>query len=160
MLDFTKFYNDLEFVAALYYNNMLTNQDIYDIANKMINSDPDEKLIDILVATNETDKNLVKFGEYIKTKNISFKDPQRFLIKKIFQYILKMDIALSDGIKYINFKILNSELTKKYVGDYVGIEQIIGNFWAIEDGDVTDSKNIQILEDLIKKDMLKYIEEN
>ncbi|MDR0364081.1 MAG: hypothetical protein LBH92_03570 [Bacteroidales bacterium] len=156
MIDFSKFYTDIGFVAALFYNNLLTNEMVLDIADVLTQTENNDILIDILVSRYKDD-NLKKIEEYIKSKNMYIKDKKRFLIKKTFQYILNGEISLNDGIRFINFEIIDREKTNMYLGDDVGVEQILGNFWAINDGDVTDTIQIKQLEKEINHEMKTYI---
>lgn len=159
MIDFSKFYDDIEFVAALFYNNLLTDENVRIIADKLTETENDDVLIDIIVSS-YTDDNLKKIEKYIESKKIKIKNKKIFLTKKIFQYILKNEISISDGIRFIHLEISNNEEIKEYVGDDIGIEQILGNFYAIDDGDVTDPKSIKRLIQKIQKEMKEYIKNN
>lgn len=47
---------------------------------------------------------------------------------------------------------------KQYIGDNIGIEKILGNYISIDDGDITDTKQIDEIKQEIIKDMQKYID--
>lgn len=158
MIDFSKFYNDLELVAALLYNNFLKEEDIKEIASALIGLDQNDILIDISVSTNSNVTEL--FGNYLKSKQINITNPKKFLTKKLFQYVLANKIDIKSSMEFINFKISEEDRVKEYIGDDIGVEQILGNFWIIEDGDVQDIEEIQQLTKTINEDMSKYIEEN
>ena len=64
------------------------------------------------------------------------------------------------GIDFVHYQISDQSKYKKYVGDDLGIEQILGNYFAIDDGDVTDEKQIQELTQEIYKEMQEYIQKH
>jgi hypothetical protein len=146
-------------MAALLENGMLSNADIRYIADMLTDTVNNEYLIKILVS-DEDDEINSKFKEYIKSKNIFIEDKKRFLIKKIFQYILNGQIDLYESIKFIDFEIRDFEADKQIVGDSIGMEKIFGKFYLINDRDVTDPKEIKKLEEEIKQEMQNYIDNN
>lgn len=159
MINLLDFYHDNEFMAALLENGMLSNADIRYIADMLTDTVNNEYLIKILVS-DEDDEINSKFKEYIKSKNIFIEDKKRFLIKKIFQYILNGQIDLYESIKFIDFEIRDFEADKQIVGDSIGMEKIFGKFYLINDRDVTDPKEIKKLEEEIKQEMQNYIDNN
>jgi hypothetical protein len=159
MINLLDFYHDKEFIAALYYNGSLTNEDIYNIAHRLLETENNDILIDIVVSKYK-DENLYKFERYINDIKVDSKNKKIFLTKKIFQYILNNLICSDLGIRFIHFELIDREQTKEYLGDDIGVEQILGKYWAIDDRDVTDPKEIKKLEEEIKQEMQNYIDNN
>jgi hypothetical protein len=113
-MDISKFLDDIEFMAALFYNNMLNKYYIKQIADNLTSVEPDDNLIAILLSDN-TDEINANFQKYIENKHISIKENKRFLIKKIFQYILDGKLDLKESIMFINFEVSNHEDIKNWL---------------------------------------------
>ncbi len=156
MIDFTKFYDDLSFIYALFMENKLTIDDIRKISDKLVIEDGNDYLVNILISNDEEVSN--SFENYFKDKNIIIENPKIEITKKIFSYILKGCISMKAGIDFVHYQISDQSKYKKYVGDDLGIEQILGNYFAIDDGDVADEKQIHELTQEIYKEMQEYIE--
>ena len=158
MLDFSKFYNDIYFIYALFKENYLKTDDIKKIADKLVIYDDNKYLIDILISENNDDV-ITLFDSYLKDKNISDKELKIEITKKIFDYILKKEIQMKAGIDFIHYQVEASSKYKKYVGDDLGIEKILSNYFLIDDGDVTDEKEVQKIIQEILLEMKKYIKQ-
>lgn len=158
MLDFSKFYNDIYFIYALFKENYLKTDDIKKIADKLVIYDDNKYLIDILISENNDDV-ITLFDSYLKDKNIYVKDLKIEITKKIFGYILNKEIQMKDGIDFIHYQVEVSSKYKKYVGDDLGIEKILSNYFLIDDGDVTDEKEVQKIIQEILLEMKKYIKQ-
>ena len=158
MLDFSKFYNDIYFIYALFKENYLKIDDIKKIADKLVIYDDNKYLIDILISENNDDV-IILFDSYLKDKNIYVKDLKIEITKKIFGYILNKEIQMKEGIDFIHYQVEASSKYKKYVGDDLGIEKILSNYFLIDDGDVTDEKEVQKIIQEILFEMKKYIKQ-
>jgi hypothetical protein len=118
---------------------------------------PDNNLINIIV--NEVDDDTKKlFENYLNTLDIKYSYSKRFLIAKIFYYMIQNKINFNEGIRFIRYNISEYKNARKYIGDDVGIEQIIGNYDIIDDGDITDPIQIEELKNEIYKEIKEYIE--
>ena len=159
MINFIDFYKDIEFMYALFLENKLTVSDLKQIADKLIITDDNKYLIDILV-TNETDNISDLFEKYVKSKNISIKNAKKEIVKKVFHYILKNKIQMNEGIDFLHYEVSDYLKDKQYIGDNIGIEKILGNYISIDDGDITDEKQIDEIKQEIIKNMQKYVDEN
>jgi hypothetical protein len=160
MIQFTDFYDDIGFMVALFYTDMLNNADIYEIANHLTNKVSDDNLANIIVNGTDDDNNKKLFENYLNKLKIKLLNPKRALIAKVFYYILHNRIDLRKGIKFANFEVSNNENITKYVGDDVGIEQILGNYYAIADGDIKDKKDIEATKKLILEELQQYVHDN
>jgi len=152
------FYNDIGFMAALFYIDMLDNVDIYEIASHFNSKASSNLLAKIIENGADGNNNDELFKNYLKMREIKYLDPKRALTAKIFYYILHNRIDYDIGIKFVSSKVCNRENVINYLGDDVGIEQILGNYYAIDDGDVTYDKDIERLIDLIFLEMKQYID--
>lgn len=103
MINFIDFYKDIEFMYVLFLEKKLTVSDLKQIADKLIITDDNKYLIDMLV-TNETDNIFDLFEKYIKSKNIFVKNAKKQIAKKIFYYILKNEIQMNEGIDFCIMK--------------------------------------------------------
>ena len=157
MIDFSKFYGDLHFVAALYNNKFLTDTDIQQVANTLIDLKAEPMLVAISVSNSCNIKEL--FETYLKQQHIQIIDSKRELTKSIFSYVLAGKIDMTPAMEFINFNISEADKVKEYVGDDIGVERILGNFWLIEDGDLCDD-DFKKLTETINKDMCAYIQKN
>ena len=153
-LDFS---GDIYFMAALFYNNLLNNVDIYNIANHLTNTVDDDDLINILVNGKDDENNKKLFGNYLNNLNIDYLHPKETLIAIVFYYILHNKINMYSGIKFAHTNVSNSKDTVEYVGDDVGIAQILGYYFAIDDCDITDKKEIEDTEKLILEEIQQYV---
>ncbi|MDR1220650.1 MAG: hypothetical protein LBK73_13705 [Treponema sp.] len=160
MIQFIDFYDDIGFMSALFYSDMLNNVDIYKIANHLTNNISDDNLVKIIVNGVDDDNNKKLFENYFIKLNIKLLHPKKALIAKVFYYILHNRIDLSKGIKFANFEVSDNENITRYVGDDVGIEQILGNYYAVDDGDLTDKKDIEATKKLILEEMQQYVHDN
>jgi hypothetical protein len=159
MIQFSDFYDDIVFMVALFFNYMLNDADIYEIANRLNNKTPDDILAKI-IANGPSGNNQGLLENYLNALEIKCLDPKRALTANVFYYILNNRLDLGKGIRFLDVNVLDYENITKYLGDDVGIERIIGYFYAVDDGDLTDEKDI---EDAIKdvfKDMEQYVQDN
>jgi hypothetical protein len=147
-------------MAALFYNDMLSNEDIYKIANNLTNRISDDDLISILVNGTDDDNNKKLFENYLNKLKINYLNPKKALIAKIFYYILHNKIGADEGIVFVANNISIFENTTNYVGDDVGIEHILGNYYAIADGDIVDRKGIDETEKILSEEIRQYIQDN
>lgn len=159
MINFVDFYKDIEFMYALLLENKLTASDLKQIANRLIITDDNKYLINILIS-DENDNVFELFKKYVQSKNITINNTKKEIVKKIFFYILKNEIQINAGIDFLHYEISDYSKDKQYIGDNIGIEKILGNYISIDDGDITDKKHINKIKQEIIKDMQKYIDEN
>ena len=195
------FYNDLDFMVALFYNDLsnknrwyyydndsnneckiiyyekeeensdkqnriycntdlLNNLDIYEIAKNFNKNNSDDILVSIITNETDNDNNKKLFKEYLDNKKIKFLYPKKTLVAKVFYYILHNKIDIIKGIRFVHYYVSNNENITEYVGDDVGIEEIIGDFYAIYDGDITNEKDIETTKKLIFENMQRYVHDN
>jgi hypothetical protein len=131
MIDTTDFYDDIGFMAALFYNDKLNDANIYEVANRLHTKTSDDVLAQI-IANGADGNNKGLFYTYLDALGIKFLDPKRALVAKMFYYILHGRININKGIHFVNL-LSNYEDITKYAGDDIGIEKILGNFYAIDD---------------------------
>jgi hypothetical protein len=155
----TDFYNDIGFMAALFYNNMLNNVDIYEIASYLNNKTYDDVLTKI-IANGADNNNKKLFKNYLDALGIKFLDPKRAVAAKVFYYILHDKIDLGKGLRFLNFRVVAHGNFNQYLGEDIGIEQIFGNYYAISDRNVTNEKDIQAVRESIFRDMQQYVRDN
>jgi hypothetical protein len=160
MIQFIDFYDDIGFMAALFYSDMLNNADIYKIANHLANKVSDDNLAKIIVNGIDDNNNKKLFENYLIKLNIIFLHPKKHLTAKVFYYILHNRIDLNKGIRFLNLKVVDYGNCTKYLGDDIGIEQILGNYYAIEDRNLTDKKDIEATKKLILEELQQYIHDN
>jgi hypothetical protein len=159
MIQFSDFYDDIDFMVALFYNRMLSNADICEIANHLNNKTSDDVLAAI-VANGVNSKNNRLFDNYLNSLGIKFFNSKRAVIAKVFYYILHNRIGLNEGIGFVDHKVIDYGDPTKYLGDDVGIAQLLGKYYAIADGDVTDKKKIEDIKKLILEEMQQYVDDN
>jgi hypothetical protein len=160
MIQFTDFYDDIDFMIVLFYNCKLRNADIYEIANHLTNKTPDDVLIQIVVNGPDDNNNKKLFENYLNKLGIKIFNSKRAVAAKIFYYILHDKIDFYKGIRFVHRNLSNHENITKYVGDDIGIEQILGDFYMIDDGDFADEKNIEATIECIISDMKQYINDH
>jgi len=152
------FYDDIGFMAALFHNDMLDNADIYEIANRLNKKTPDDVLAKIIAnGTDGNNKGL--FDNYLNVRGIKFVDSKRALIAKVFYYILHDRIDFYKGIKFADIEMSNYENVITYVGDDVGIEQILGDFYAVDDADLMNEKDVETAIDFVISGLKEYVNE-
>lgn len=154
------FYDEIGFFSALFYNKMLDNRDIYYIAKILNNKISDDVFTEIIENGEENNNNKKLFGKYLRVHGIKYIDPKRALIAKIFYYILTDRIDFYKGIKFAHRNVSDFKKTKTYVGDDVDISQILGAFYMIDDGDLSNEKGIETAIELIIMDLKQYINVN
>jgi hypothetical protein len=159
MIQFTDFYDDIDFMIALFFNYMLNDAEIYEIANRLNNKTPDDVLAKI-IANGPSGNNQGLLYNYLSVLEIKCLNPKRALTARVFYYILNNRLDFYKGIKFLDFKVIDHENITKYVGDDVGIERIIGNFYAVDDGDLRDEKNIETAIKYVFRDMEQYVQDN
>jgi ethanolamine utilization cobalamin adenosyltransferase len=158
MIQFTDFYDDIDFMIALFFNCMLNNADIYEIANRLTSKVSDGNLAKIIVNGTDDNNNKKLFENYLNKLNIKLLNPKRALVAKIFYYILHNRIDLYEGIKFlVDYRVSNFDDAIEYIGDDVGISKILGNFYAIDDGDLRNKKDIEAAINYIFRDMKQYV---
>jgi hypothetical protein len=160
MTQFTDFYDDIGLTAALFYCDILNNTAIYKIANHLNNKTSDDNLAAIIANRTDDDANKKLFKNYLNSLGIKFSDPKRAVVAKVFYYILHDRIDFYRGIKFLDFKVLDYKKITEYVGDDVGIEQLIGNFYAVDDGDLSNEKDIETAIGYVIRDMKQYVNEH
>jgi hypothetical protein len=146
-------------MAALFYIDILNNTDIYKIANHLNNKASDDVLVKI-IANGANGNNKKLFENYLNTLGIKFVDSKRAVVAKVFYYILRNRIDFYKGIRFLDFKVLDYENTTEYLGDEVGIERVIGNFYAVDDGDLDDEKKIETAIEYVIREMKQYVNEH
>ena len=156
----TGFYDDIGFMAALFYNKRLNNADIYEIASHLNNKASDDVLAKIIANGADNANNKKLFKNYLNALGIKFLDHKRALIAKVFYYVLNNRIDFYKGIKFVHRNVSKSKNITRYAGDDVGIEQILGNFYVIDDGDLRNEKNIKTAIEFIIRDLKQYVNEH
>ena len=156
MIPFLDFYDDIDFMIALFYNHMLNNVDIYEIAIQLNNKNHDDVLAKI-IANGVNGNNEKLFDNYLNELGIKFAESKKAIAAKVFYYILADKIDFYKGIRFVHRKVSIYENTKTYVGDDIGIEEILGNFYMIDDGDISSEKNIETTIEFIISDLKQYI---
>jgi hypothetical protein len=157
MMQFTDFYDDIDFMIALFYNRMLSNADIYEIANHLNNKTSDDILAKI-IANGANGNNKRLFDNYLNALGIKLFDSKRAIVAKLFYYVLHNRIGLNEGIGFVDHNVIDYGDPTKYVGDDVGIAQLLGKYYAIYD--ITDKKKIEYIKKLILEEMQQYVKEN
>lgn len=148
MIDKKKYYNNLEFVSALFYADLLNEDDISDISNYLLNNGYDDThLIDIwLSRKNDKTKILSNFNSFLREKGLAISSKEKainILINLVFNEILGDKIPFMDGIEFITQYLVDNSKNEEFVGDYLGLEKIIGIYYAVDDGDITDKNEIK-----------------
>lgn len=164
MIELKKYYNNLYFMSLLFNSNLLKIYDIIEIVNILTNKgDDNEFLINILLDKNNTENVYDNFNKYLNLKKLIIDDRKKLIEKIIlfiFNEILINKINLMDGIEFIINNFLKQGKSEKYFGDYLNISDIISVYYTIDDGDITNKKELQkatnILFDLIKEYIKKY----
>ena len=164
MIELKKYYNNLYFMSLLFNTNLLKIYDVIEIVNILTNNgDDNEFLINILLDENNTENVYDNFNKYLNLKKLIINDRKKLIEKIIlfiFNEILINKINLMDGIEFIINNFLEQGKSKKYFGDYLNISDIISVYYTIDDGDITNKKELQkatnILFDLIKEYIKKY----
>jgi hypothetical protein len=139
---------------------MLNNADIYEIANRLTSKTSDNNLAKIIVNGVDDDNNKKLFESYLIKLNIMLLHPKKALIAKVFYYILHNRIDLNEGIRFAAYDVSDVADSINYVGDDTGIEYIVGDYYAIDDGNLTYKKDIKLAKKLIFEGMLQYMHEN
>jgi hypothetical protein len=139
---------------------MLNDADIYEIANHLNNKTFDDALAQIVVNGPDDNNNKELFENYLRKLGIKFFVSNRAVAAKIFYYILQDRIDFYKGIRFVHHNVSNVEKITEYVGDDIGIEQILGNFYAVDDGDLDDEKDIEVTIEYIIRDMKQYVNEH
>ena len=160
MIQFTDFYDDIGFMAALFYNDKLKNADIYKIANHLNNKTFDDILAKIITNGSDDNNNKKLFENYLNTLGIKFSNPKRALIAKVFYYVLHNRVDFNRGIEFADNNVSEYEKTINHIGDDVGIEHILSKYYGINDRHVTDEKDIEATKKLIIKEMHQYVRDN
>ena len=144
-------------MAALYYNDLLNREDIYNIANSLTNTLDDDDLINILVNGEGDDNNIKLYVNYLNKLNIKYLYPKETLTAIVFYYVLHNKINMYSGICFVDRNVRNFEDTMYYVGDDVGIEQILGDYYYIDDGDAIDVEHIREAEKFLIEELQQYV---
>jgi hypothetical protein len=82
------------------------------------------------------------FENYLNTLKINLLNPKKALIAKVFYYILHDRIDFNKGIEFAHYYVSDRENITEYIGDDVGIEQIVGYYFTIDDGDLTRDRGL------------------
>jgi hypothetical protein len=143
-------------MIALFYNRMLNNADIYEIANRLNNKTPDNILAKI-IANGANTHNKRPFENYLKARGIEFFSSERAIVAKVFYYILHDRIDFNEGIGFVDHKVIDYGEPIKSLGDDIGIAQLLGNYYYI--CDITDKEKIEAIKKLILEEMQRYVNE-
>ena len=154
------FYDDIGFFSALFYNKMLDNRDIYYIVKILNDKISDDIFTEIIENGEENNNNKKLFKKYLRVNGIKYLDHKRALIAKIFYYILYDRIDFYKGIRFAHRNVSVFKKTKTYVGDDVDIERILGKFYMIDDGDLSNEKDIETAIEFIISNLKQYINDN
>ncbi|MDR1219572.1 MAG: hypothetical protein LBK73_08180 [Treponema sp.] len=159
MIQFTDFYDDIDFMSALFFNGMLIDAEIYEIANRLNNKTPDDVLAKI-IANGTSGNNQRLFENYLRKLGIKSFVSNRAVAAKIFYYILQDRIDFYKGIRFVHHNVSNDEKITEYLGDDIGIEEILGDFYAVDDGDLRNEKDIETVIKDVFKEMEQYVQDN
>ena len=158
MIQFTEFYDDIDFMIALFFNRLINDTDIYEIAKRLKNKTSHD-FLDIIIANGANGNNRRLFYNYLNALGIKRTDSKRAIAAKVFYYILHDKIDFYTGIKFVYRKVSKYENTKEIVGDDIGIESL-GIFWYIDDGDASDEKYIEPAVESVITGMKQYINDH
>jgi hypothetical protein len=157
MIQFSDFYDDINFMAAMFYRNLLDSMYIYEIANHLTNKISDDYLTKIIANRGDDNNNQKLFENYLKKLRIKFLDHKKYLTAKIFYYMLNNKIDFKEGIDFVHYNVSDP---KGAVGDDIGIDRILSKYYAIDEGLVPDKKDIETLKKLILDEMQQYVRDN
>ena len=150
------FYDDIYFMAALFYNDLLNKEDIYNIANHLTNTIDDDDLINILINGKDDDNNKTLFVNYLNKLNINYLNPKETLVAIVFYYVLNNKINICSGINFVNRNVKNYADTIYYVGDDVGKVSVLSGYY-FDDGDVIYEKHIKDIENFLMDELRQYV---
>jgi hypothetical protein len=157
MLQFSDFYDDINFMAAMFYRNLLDSMYIYEIANHLTNKISDDYLTKIIANRGEDNNNQKLFENYLKKLGIKFLDHKKYLTAKIFYYMLNNKIDFKEGINFVHHDVSDP---KGAIGDDIGIDRILSKYYAIDEGLVPDKKDVETLKKQILDEMQQYVRDN
>jgi hypothetical protein len=157
MMQFSDFYDDINFMAAMFYSNLLDGMYIYEIAKHSTNKISDDCLAEITANRGGDNSSLKLFENYLKKLGIKFLDHKKYLTAKIFYYMLNNKIDFKEGIEFVHYNVSDP---KGAVGGDIGIDRILSNYYAIDEGFVPDKKDIETLKKLILDEMRQYVRDN
>ena len=157
MIQFSDFYDDINFMAAIFYCNLLDNMYIYEIANHFTRKISDNDLVAIMANGGEDNNNQKLFENYLKKLEIKFLDHKKYLTAKIFYYMLNKKIDFKEGIEFVHYNVSEP---KGAVGDDIGIDRILSKYYAIDEGLVPDKKDIEAFKKRILEEMQQYVNDN
>jgi hypothetical protein len=157
MIQFTDFFDDINFIAALFYSNLLDSMYVYEIANHLTRKISDNDLVMIMANGSEDNNNQKLFESYLSRLGVKFLDPKMALTAKVFYYILNGKIDFKEGIRFVHYDVSEP---KGAVGDDIGIDQILSKYYAIDEGLVPDKKDIEAFKKLIFEEMQQYVKDN
>jgi hypothetical protein len=158
-MQFTDFYDDIDFMIVLFYNRMLSNADVYGTVNRLNNKTTNDILAKI-IANGPDGNNKRLFYNYLDAHRIKLFDSKRAVAAKVFYYILHNKIDFYKGIWFVHRNVSDNKNITEYIGDDIGIDQILGKYYAIVDADITDKKDIEAFKKQIQKEMRQYIKDN
>jgi hypothetical protein len=160
MIQFECFYDDIDFMAALFYNNILHKSYIFEIANYLTKKISDDNLISIIVNGSDDDNNEKLFKNYLAKLKIEYLHPEKIIVAKIFYYILHSKIDIKEGIDFIWNNVRVCKDPRESVADALGISNITSKFYSICEGLAGDNDNITIFRKKIIKEMQEFIHDN
>jgi hypothetical protein len=156
-IQFSNFYDDIDFMAAMFYSNLLDSLYIYEIAAYLTNKTSDDSLAKIIANGGDDNNNKKLFENYLNAHGIKFLDPKRYLTAKIFYYMLNNKIDFKEGIGFVDYNVSEP----KYAGgDDIGIDRILSKYYAIDEGLVPEKKDIETFKKLILEEMQQYVHDN
>jgi hypothetical protein len=143
-------------MVALYFNDLLNREDIYNIANSLTNTIDDDDLINILVNGKADYNNKTLFVNYLNKLNINYLNPKETLVAIVFYYVLQDKIDICSGINFVNKNVRNYADTIYYLGDDVGIVSILSGYY-FDIGDVIYEKHIKDIEFFLMDELRQYV---
>ncbi|MDR1426052.1 MAG: hypothetical protein LBI70_03650 [Rickettsiales bacterium] len=135
---------DLSIVSYLFYGELLDDCDIVEIVDDLTNRGVDsDYLINILINKEDNLNYDVKgtFSSFLKSNNLqicSKNEAQRNVIRFIFEKIMDDNVDLRDGIGFIIKYMVNSGENGEYLGEHLGISEVICTYYSIDDVDIMD----------------------
>ena len=155
-----KIKDDFDSLITLFYIDKLNSTEIYEISKELNNKISDDILKKIIANGADNNENKKLLENYLDVLGINFLDFKKALTAKVFYYILQDKINFYNGISFLVREVIDRSKTIEYLGDDIGIDQIIGNFYYIDDGDASNEKYIETAIEDIFIDMKQYINDH
>ena len=163
MINKKNYYNNLEFISALFCLGLLNKDEIFGISNYLLNNGYDSiYLINIWLSYKDNKNEILNnnFSLFLIEQKVfisSKEEATNTLIKLIFKEVLNNKILFSDGVEFIIKNLIDDSKNKEFIGDYLGIDKIIGIHYTIDDCDLINENNIEKLKDLGIEMIKKYL---